>query len=260
MLSFQSSFGDSIGVLKTANYRNTQMKLFYNEDKAAIATPRVKFIRNRKVIFDKGLKFEDQSQEFKRIAPPVLLDLDDDWEPEGIVELSTDRNNCCNYSVIFSYDKKKRTYSTTIHNWGAFVKGRKLEDLDKDGVIEFISQDVRFATDTNQTLQSKPIRIWQFKDKKMTDVTVDFPELIKADALKAWNQVLETKKSKKQDSELQKALLKTYLADKYLLKQETEGWQKVKEVYKGKDKDHYFEDLQKLLEDAGYASSTPRKN
>jgi hypothetical protein len=250
----QLSEGSTIGVLKTANYRNIQAKLYYVEEKASINTPRIKVLRQRKPVYDEVLSI-DEMKYFAKIAPPVLIDFDGDWEPEILVDVSSERTNCCNYSIIYTYDPKIQSYTKTSHFWGNGIKGRHMQDLDKDGTPEFISQDARFINEQDDEDNSaRPIRIWHYGSTgDMIDVTRQYPSFIYADAVMHWERFEQANKVRKPDQVLVKDVLRAYLADKYLLGQEVEGWGLVKEAYRAKGRQKYFDNLQKFLDTNGYS-------
>ncbi|WP_193195233.1 hypothetical protein [Nostoc sp. MG11] len=49
-----------------------------------------------------------------------------------------------------------------------------------------------------------------------------------------------------------KGFLAPYLANKYMLGQGQDGWQRVQQAYKGRDRTKYFADLRKFLRETGY--------
>ncbi|WP_256874547.1 hypothetical protein [Nostoc sp. C057] len=49
-----------------------------------------------------------------------------------------------------------------------------------------------------------------------------------------------------------KGFLAAYLADKYLLNQGQDGWQRVQQAYKKSDRTKFFADLRKFLRETGY--------
>ncbi len=250
----QAKAGPSVGVLKTANYNHILAKLFYIEEKGGgVSNPKVRVIRGKRVVYDKLIKIENNTLPFQKISPPILQDLDEDWEPEIIIELSTDKNNCCNYTLIYRYDPSLRNYTYIAHDWKSIIKGRKLEDIDKDGTPEFMSRDMRFLNEYGDKDGSKlPLQIWHYEKSKMIDVTSEFPELVKADAKKFWEQFTQARKAKKYDVFMVKDTLRAYLADKYNLGQAEDGWKLVKEAYKGKDKKQFINYLENFFQTTGF--------
>lgn len=53
--------------------------------------------------------------------------------------------------------------------------------------------------------------------------------------------------------------LAAYLADKYMLGQEQEGWERVQQAYRGSDRQQYFIELRSFLQETGYTQA-PAKN
>jgi hypothetical protein len=85
----------------------------------------------------------------------------------------------------------------------------------------------------------------------MVDVTRKYPKLVRANALEHWQSY---QRAKQEDAEV-KGLLTAYLADKYLLGESADGWKRVKQVYKAKDREQYFAAVRKFLRETGYIKS-----
>ncbi|WP_026734004.1 hypothetical protein [Fischerella sp. PCC 9605] len=214
----------------------------------------IKIVREGKTVLDQKLP---QDSEYDRPIGALLdendrdklpvLDVDGDKEPEVIADFFTGGAHCCTYSLIYRYDAKAKQYKKIRHEWGN--GGYRLIDLDKDGLPEFESRDDRFAyAFTAYAASGYPLQIWQYRQGKMIDVTRRYPKLIYNHAFELWQTFLSARK----EGDNGKGFLAAYLADKYMLGQGQDGWQKVKQAYKGRDRTRYFADLRKFLRETGY--------
>ena len=76
-----------------------------------------------------------------------------------------------------------------------------------------------------------------------------FPQLIYENAYQLWQSYQE---ALSQDRET-KGMLAGYLAAKYLLGQEEDGWRQVRQAYQAGDRQEYFTELQRFLQETGYS-------
>ncbi|WP_334913726.1 hypothetical protein [Nostoc sp.] len=213
---------------------------------------RLKIIRADKTILDWKLPQENEydrplgNLSGKENNLPVQ-DLDGNKEPEIIADFFTGGAHCCTYSLIYRYDSKSQKYLKTRHEWGN--GGYQLKDLDNDGLPEFDSRDDRFAYAFTAYADSDyPLQIWHYRQGKMIDVTRAYPKLISIHASERWQSYTEAR----QQGDDGKSFLAAYLADKYLLGQGQDGWQRVQQAYKKSDRTKYFADLRKFLRETGY--------
>jgi hypothetical protein len=213
---------------------------------------RLKIIRAGKTVLDQKLPEEN---EYDRPLGNIygqennlpVQDLDGDKEPEIIADFFTGGAHCCTYSLIYHYDNKSQKYLQIRHEWGNAAY--QLKDLDKDGLPEFNSQDDRFAyAFTSYADSAYPLQIWHYRQGKMIDVTRSYPKLIFNHASQLWQSYTEAR----QQGDDGKGFLAAYLADKYLLGQEQDGWQRVQQAYKKSDRTKYLADLRKFLRETGY--------
>lgn len=272
MSAIRSLIGLSVGVLglialpvqaaeivKTAQSGNVQAELSYEKIETAglpeIKNLRLKISRSGQTLFnqtppvdeydrpvlDYGEPAEDQAAGF------IVRDLDGDKEPEVIVDFFTGGAHCCTYSLIYRLIPGQNRYESINQGWGHV--GYSLKDLDRDGRPEFESADNQFAYAFASFAGSgMPLQIWQYNRGQMSQVTRRFPKLIYADATRWWNAYTE---SKAQAGEV-KGVLAAYLATKYLLGQQEDGWQRLQQAYRERDRQEFFRNLQKFLEEAGY--------
>jgi hypothetical protein len=177
----------------------------------------------------------------------AVRDLDGDKEPEVVVDFYTGGAHCCTYSLIYRWVPNQNRYEPINHPWGNV--GYTLKDLDRDGRPEFESADNRFAyAFASYAGSGMPIQIWKYEKGQMTDVTRRYPKLVYADATRWW-QVYNEAKSR--DGEV-KGILAAYLATKYLLGQQQDGWQRVQQIYGGSDRQDFFNNLRQFLKETGY--------
>ncbi|WGV25447.1 hypothetical protein [Halotia branconii] len=230
---------------------NVQAKISYDKpEEYQYKNVRLQIIRAGQTVLDQKLP---QESEYDRPAGVFtdnklpVLDLDGNQEPEVIADFFTGGAHCCTYSLIYRYDSKSKKYTQVRHDWGN--GGYRLQDVDKDGLPEFESRDDRFAyAFTAYAASGYPLQIWQYRQGKMIDVTRRYPKLIYNDAFELW----KTYNQARQQGDDGKGFLAPYLADKYLLGQGQDGWQRVQQAYQKSDRLQYFANLRKFLRETGY--------
>lgn len=121
--------------------------------------------------------------------------------------------------MIYYYEPTQGRYTHIEHFWAH--TGYKLRDLNQDGNLEFTSADNSFAG------SGFPLQIWQYRQGKMLNVTRGYPKQVFGDAYQQWQWYLEAR-SKGYEV---KGLLAAYLADKSLVDQEQDGWQRLRQAY-----------------------------
>lgn len=179
-----------------------------------------------------------------------VRDVNGDREPEVIVDFFTGGAHCCTYSLIYRYNPQQKQYSALRHEW--MNAGYILEDLDKDGIPEFRTRDDRFAYAFGSYAGSRyPVQVWRYQAGKMVDVTRRYPQLIRDHAYELWQ-------SYQKGEEEKKAILAAYLASKYLLGEGEDGWRRVRQTYRGSDRQQFFNDLANFLKETSY-TAIPQK-
>ncbi|NJM85266.1 MAG: hypothetical protein HC873_17645 [Leptolyngbyaceae cyanobacterium SL_1_1] len=193
----------------------------------------------------------------------LASDLDGNLEPEIRLEIYSGGAHCCFSTLIYGYEAEGDSYRLTEHFWGN--GGYQLQDLDGDGAPEFLSRDDRFAYAFASYAASRyPVQFWRYQDGVMVEVTRDFPEQIYSDAYAHWQEyerlrrgeVFEQPYSSADDyayADYERAILAAYLADKYLLNQAEDGWQRVRQVYQRSDRNDFFDELRDFFQQSGYA-------
>ncbi|MCU0550717.1 MAG: hypothetical protein MUC48_15320 [Leptolyngbya sp. Prado105] len=245
-------------VTKTAEQGTVKAQLSYEKGQKPDEFPqiqnlRLKIQRSHQVVFDKAPGSDEYDRpilDWNRDETDSFLvrDLNGDKEPEVILDFFTGGAHCCTYSMIYHYDAQQKQYVESRAFWGNL--GYRLKDLDGDSKVEFLSADDGFAyAFTSYAASAFPIQIWQFDNGKMTNVTRKYPKLIYNNAYKLWGYYQQVKMEEGADV---RGILAAYLADKYLLGQQEDGWKRLREVYRERDREEYFAKLRDFLEKAGY--------
>jgi hypothetical protein len=147
-----------------------------------------------------------------------VRDLDADGELEAWVDTYTGGAHCCDQSRFFRYLPSQGAYGRTFHDWSH--AGYRLKNLDRQGAVELVSGDARFAyVFTSFAGSPFPIQIWEFDDGRLRDVTRLFPAQVEADAERLWRLYLRYR-----GGDDVRGILAAWLADQYLLDREADGW------------------------------------
>lgn len=232
----------------TGKSGNVQAQISYDKpEEYQYKNVQLKITRSGQTVLDQKLPQESEYDrpigelDAKENQIPVL-DLDGNKEPEVIADFFTGGAHCCTYSLIYRYDSNSKQYKKIRHEWGN--GGYRLKDLDKDGLPEFDSRDDRFAyAFSSYAASGYPLQIWQYRQGKMVDVTRRYPKLIASNATELWQTYTELR----QQGDDGKGFLAAYLADKYMLGQGQDGWQRVQQAYKKSDRAQFFAELRKFL-------------
>ena len=138
----------------------------------------------------------------------------DGGEPEVLFDLYTGGAHCCSVSLILRWDPGAHRYRSTFAYWGNY--GRRLVDLDHDGLPEFSAFDERFVYEYSAyVFSSAPIRIVQYRQGALVDVTRRFPAEIRKDA--ARNLAYYRKGRGDLRNTDVRSFVAAYVADEYLL-------------------------------------------
>ena len=154
-----------------------------------------------------------------------IRNLDASREPEVVVDLFTGGAHCCYYSIVFRYVPAIRRYVRVSHLWGDDLP--LLKDLNGDGTPEFISGDFEFDyafTDYVNTVE--PIQIWRFVSGRFRVVSRDFPNEIRRSSNNHWADYRQLLAG----GGTARGALAAYLAEKYLLGEEAQGWTALRSV------------------------------
>jgi hypothetical protein len=232
---------------KTAESGNVRAEVSFQSTSGLCSqNPQLKLVRKGQTVFNQNIPKEEVG--YCRLSDLQVRDLDKDNEPEIILDIFSGGAHCCTFSLIYRYDAKTQKYTAITHPWGN--GGRYgIQDVNKDGNLEFVDRDDRFAYKFSSYAGSRyPLQIWQYRQGKMIDVTRRYPQQVKNHADQLWQEYITTKNH----FEGGKAILAAYLADKYLLGEGEDGWRRVQEAYRGSDRSQFFSELRKFLGETGY--------
>jgi hypothetical protein len=114
-------------------------------------------------------------------------DLDGDGEPEVFLSLYWGGAHCCYFTYLYRY--LASGYQRLYHLWGD--PGYRLRDLNRDGKLEFVGADYRFAYEFTDFADSLfPLQVWRYGSGRFVNVTRRFPASIRGDAVRAWRLYL----------------------------------------------------------------------
>jgi len=250
------------GMVERFGNGNVQAEIIYEQanNTDLVSDLRLKIIRGGEMMFNEPVPVKSLAGESDstmavlagRFVKVQLLDLDGNGESEVLVDLFTINNNNVafaggTYSLIYRYEPLQKKYTMLRHYWGNV--NYRLKDLDNDNILEFKSLDSRFANVFSNVNESVfPIRIWQYRQGEILDVTNKYPAQINTSASEIW---LEFYRRSNQNKNV-KGILAAYLANKYMLGEKEDGWRLIEKVYQGSDRAEYFASLRQFLTDKGY--------
>ncbi|MCT7951414.1 hypothetical protein NG798_16555 [Ancylothrix sp. C2] len=242
----------------------TRAEVSYEEQDFYINNVRLFILRDGKPILEQPIVVKqidpktnavEEITQFLGVSEPKVIDLDQDNYREIALSLSTRGAHCCSYTLIYTYNPANDSYNRLQVDWGNFPSAGKLEDIDENGTQEFIARDDRFSGEFAGYAGSfRPIQIWQYRNGKMLDVTRNYPKIVYNDAYQFW-QFYNTELRRQPNPNLPQiqSVFAAYLANKYLLNQQADGWKRIRELYNFSDRQQYFTRLEKFLKDAGYS-------
>jgi hypothetical protein len=156
----------------------------------------------------------------------TVRDLDGDGRLDVVADFYTGGAHCCSVSAIYGYRAGTNSFGRLIHTWGD--PGYRFADLDHDGVPELRSADDRFAyAFTCYACSPLPIEIWHYRAGALVDVTRRYRAAIRADASSIWRLYLSERR--RADGDV-RGILAAYLADKYLLGTQADGWRRLRQA------------------------------
>jgi hypothetical protein len=232
---------------KTAESGNVRAEVLFEPTSGLCSqNPQLRLFRSGQTAFNQNIPKQEVG--YCRLSDLQVRDLDKDNESEIILDIFSGGAHCCTSSLIYRYDVKTKKYTAITHRWGN-GRGPKIEDLDKDGNVEFVTHDDRFSYKFSSYAGSRyPLQIWQYRQGKMIDATRRYPQQVKNHAAQLWQEYIKTQTQ----SEGGKAILAAYLADKYSLGEGEDGWRRVREAYQRDDRQQFFSNLRKFLGETGY--------
>lgn len=148
-----------------------------------------------------------------------LRDVDGDGEPEVLLDVFSGGAHCCSYVLVYRFLAFGNTYERIPLALGD--PGYVLRDYNKDGRLEFVTGDDRFAyLFTSYADTAFPLTIYQLGEKGFVDVTRKFRRQVRADA-RRWLRVYRQALHQKRDV---RGVLAAFLADEYLARHSKQGW------------------------------------
>lgn len=233
----------AVAETKTAESGNVRAEFSYQSQDFCLDDAQLQISRDGEILLN-----QSSLTDFGicRLTDLQVRNLDVNPEPEVILDIYTGGAHCCWVSLIYRYNEAQDTYTLTEQFWGN--AGYKFKDLNQDNIPEFWTRDDSFAyAFASYAGSSYPLQIWQYRNGKMVDVTRSYPQLIYNDAYQLWQRY-----TKSGDTEVAKAALAAYLADKYMLGQSEDGWRRVRQAYQGNDRESFFNELRQFLQLNGY--------
>jgi hypothetical protein len=178
-----------------------------------------------------------------------ILDLDNDNEPEIMIDfLGKDSSNRpLYYSLIYRYSLFSREYKDTQQIWGILPYEKQDSNLENQPI--FISFDRRFSQNYQTEISEHlPLQVWQYQSGEMQDQTSAYPEIVEQQTATLW---LELNQPISSQNNLQ-GIIAAYLANKSVLGEVEEGWQRVQQVYQESNATSFFNELRQFLIETGY--------
>lgn len=173
-----------------------------------------------------------------------LIDLNNDKEPEVLLEIVSEQTYRKTYSVIYEYSSKQKKYNVYSIPWE--FKTHKLEDLNRDKRLEFVSYDTSILTNPNLEILRDtsflPYQVLNYKEGKLVDVTVNFPKLLQYHAASLWQLFLADNKTLK-DSQ---AILTSFVLEKSRFNEGNLAIQQIEQFYKYGEIKELIKDLKKI--------------
>jgi len=220
-----------------------------------------------------------------------VLDLDGDAEPEVHLGNFSGGAHCCFSSLVYRYepggepseqlggaggDRAAGRYDPTVQAWGN--TSFELAELDlaepesRRRIPEWVSRDDRFAYAlSSYAASSYPIQIWRYGEGRFADVSRDYPEQVYNDAYRLWLRYQELRQTLPLPNEREvitdesegqvylsviRSVLAAYMADKYMLGQEADGWQRLEQLYPWGDRPAFIAALRQHLRATGYITGS----
>jgi hypothetical protein len=220
-------------------------QLSYQKQNFAYQDLRLTVVRGGVPVVEETLPIQAES----RNLGFQLKDLDGDGDPELTLDFFVNPPRCCSYSLIYRYAALQNRYVPLQYSWD--YKPPLVKDLDRDGIPEFDGFNSSFPFDFVSSYDDAafPKQVLQYRQGEMFDVTRQYPEAVRENANRLWQDYL---RRQAQNLEV-KGVLAAYLADKYALGEGDEGWQQVRQSYTGSDREQFLTRLRGALRRLGYS-------
>ncbi|MGB3534562.1 MAG: S-layer homology domain-containing protein [Microcoleaceae cyanobacterium] len=184
-----------------------------------------------------------------KVTDIKIIDLDNDDEAEVLIDFvgRDSVNRPLYYSLIYRYSSFAREYRDIKQTWGMLPY--QIQNSNPNDIPIFISFDYRFSQNYNsETAEHLPLQVWQYQSGEMQDKTLFYPDIVQKQTAILW---LELNQSAQLEENLQ-GIIAAYVANKSVLGEAEEGWQRVQEIYQGSDAAGFFNELRQFLRETGY--------
>jgi hypothetical protein len=190
-------------------------KLSFTERNYQFGTIRLSVARHGRTVLDTPLQKLPGCRDCAQSRPVGVAVRDlDGGEPEVLVDLFTGGAHCCSVTLILRWDAAAKRYRSDLEYWGNY--GRRIADLDHDGLPELVAYDERFVyAYTAYVFSSAPPQIWDYRAGNLVDVTRSFPAEIRKSAAYALKQFAKLKGPSKDFDP--RSFVAVYVADEFLL-------------------------------------------
>ena len=237
-------------------------ELSYQSGEICIDSPiQLQISRRQQVVFNETIQISEACRLHSPSETPFTIqDLDQNGEPELILDFYSGGAHCCFFSLVYRYDSDSNQYQMTRHEWYNFPY--ELKDQNQDNQPEFHSLDNRFAYQFAPFATSGfPLQIWQYNQGEFKDVTRQYPDLVYDDAYYWWQNFSEAQTSCRRNQACGEGFLAAYVAAKALLGQEQDAWARVRQTYRGNGctisecvgREAFFGQVQSFLRETGYS-------
>ncbi|MEC4990522.1 MAG: S-layer homology domain-containing protein [Oscillatoria sp. PMC 1068.18] len=245
-------------ITERAESGSTKAELIYQKNgeieagKPLAANIRLQVTRYGSTLLDQPVKAisPEQNRELNLVKLRTVRDLDGNGEPEIVIDLfaPNPQQSCCNISLIYDYQAEKSRYISTEHSW--LERDYKIQDVDQNNLPEFHTINQAWKNLVGQDLTAAyPLLILQYRQGKLENVTREYPDAVYNDAYRLWT---EFQQAKANNQNLAPIFLYGYMANKYLLNQENDGWERVRQVYQGEDREQFITRIKDFLQINGY--------
>jgi hypothetical protein len=111
---------------------------------------------------------EELSGESGKPSSVAVADLEDNGQPQVVLQLNTGGAHCCTIVQVFSFDPGVMAYRSVEHDFGD--PGALLTDLAGDGHLELESADDRFAyAFSSYAYTGLPLQIWRIEEARFVN-------------------------------------------------------------------------------------------
>jgi hypothetical protein len=200
----------------TATYGRVSATLSWEAGSPGVSKPHLTITRFAEVVLDRDLSYLEcdrcsfRSGTRSRSGKVSFVYLDDDHEPEVLVDTYSEGRRCCYADLVYRFDGS--SYTATIARWGA--KGADIRNLDSDNKPEFVTNDSAFAhAFANDADSYLPVLIENYIQGMFINVTSHFPAHVRADAARIRKLIPGPRRRKRN----LRGLIAAYVADENTL-------------------------------------------